>query len=106
MATTAGASAAIRKVFQLLEDNFDDQEGRYKNGYSDERIAKETGLSITAIHDHRVGAFGKIKPPSELKALRTELEELQRLYIKSDEEYRKQLDDLRRRIKAVESKYD
>ena len=35
----------MRKVFAALEDNFDAEKGEYLHGYSDERIAKETGIS-------------------------------------------------------------
>jgi len=106
MNATAAAGKATRRVFQLLEDHFDEAEGRYKEGWGDDKIAKETGLSITAVHDHRVAAFGRIKPPSELKELKRELEEVQRLYLKSDEEFKASVNRLKAKIKALEAKYD
>lgn len=106
MSTSPLASRAVRQCFQLLEDHFDEADGRYRDGYSDERISKETTLSITAVHDHRVAAFGKIKPPSELKELRRELEELQRLYLTMDQDFKAKLEELKRKIKAVGDKYD
>lgn len=106
MSATPAAGKAIRHVFQLLEDHFDETGGRYKDGWSDEKIAKETGLSIHAIHEHRVAAFGRIKPPGELGELKRELEEVQRLYLKSDEEFKAAIAQLKSKIKALEAKYD
>ncbi len=62
--------SAMRKVFAALEDNFDAEKGEYLHGYSDERIAKETGISVDGVKKYRIDGFGKLRPPSELDTLK------------------------------------
>lgn len=97
---------ALRKVFQLLEDNFDAGEGQFLAGYDDARIAKETGVSETAVKDYRTAAFGKLRPPTELHKCKQDLDELEALFLKTDGEFRQQIKELRQRVLVLQRKFD
>ena len=103
---TQTTGIALRKVFQLLEDYFDVELGSFKGDYSDERIAKETGVSKEAVKTYRVQAFGKIKPPSEMAVLQHELREIETLALQLDNDLRQKMKDFKLRLAAVERKFD
>jgi hypothetical protein len=103
---TPATGQALRKVFALLEDNFDTDAGQFRNDYSDERIAKETGISIDAVKNYRVSAFGKLKPPTELYNIQAQLRDLETLYLKTETEMKAGLKDLKARVAAVQRKFD
>ncbi len=109
--TTATASSplaakAMRQMFQLLEDNFDAEQGAYLHGYSDERVARECEISAAAVKHHRTLAFGKLKPPTELAVLNQEVEELQKLALQTDAEMRAKIKEINARISAIARKFD
>lgn len=52
----------LRKVHELLGDNFDETRGKYTNGYSDERVAKEAECSIVFVQKQRGEAYGELAP--------------------------------------------
>lgn len=62
-----------RDAHELIALAFDLANGIYKDGYSDARIAKETGLSEDWVARRREDEFGPLKEPDELAALRAEL---------------------------------
>lgn len=97
---------AMRKVFAALEDNFDAEKGEYLHGYSDERIAKETGISIDGVKKYRIDGFGKLRAPTELESLKREVEELQELFLKFENEMKDRLKDARARILTLQRKFD
>jgi len=97
---------AMRKVFAALEDNFDAEKGEYLHGYSDERIAKETGISIDGVKKYRIDGFGKLRAPTELDSLKREVEELQELFLKFENEMKDRLKDARARILTLQRKFD
>lgn len=97
---------ALRKVFQLLEDNFDAENGQYLEGYDDASIAKETGVSPNAVKEYRTAAFGKLKPPTELHKAKQDLDDLENLFLKTEGEIRQQIKDLRQRILNLQRKFD
>lgn len=103
---TQVTGVALRKVFQLLEDQFDGEAGCYRNDYSDERIAKETSISKDAVKQYRIQAFGKIKPPSEMMTMQQELRELENLALQLDNDLRQKLKDFGLRLRAVERRFD
>lgn len=98
--------SAMRKVFALLEDNFDADKGQYLAGYSDERISKETGISIDGVKKYRVDGFGKLQPPTELNAMKRDLEELERLFLTFESEHKAAVKDLRARMLQMQRKFD
>ena len=98
--------AAMRKVFALLEDNFDPEKGLFLHGYSDERIAKETGISADGVRKYRVDGFGKLKAPTELDKARSDLSELEALFLKTEGEMRAAIKDLKARIQTLQRRFD
>lgn len=98
--------AAMRKVFALLEDYFDASNGIYKNGYSDKKIATETGLSVEAVKKYRVDGFGKLQAPSELITLRQQIDELETLFLKTETDIKAQIKDARARILQLQKGFD
>lgn len=103
---TPATGAALRKVFALLEDHFDTDAGRFRNDYDDARIAKETGISLDAVKNYRVAAFGKLKPPTELHNIQTQLRELEALYLKTEAEMKAGVKDLKARLLNLQRKFD
>lgn len=103
---TPTTGAALRKVFALLEDNFDADVGMYKDGWSDERIAKETQVSPNAVKEYRTSAFGKLKPPTELHKISQDLRELETLFLKTENEFREKIKDLKARVLLMQRKFD
>lgn len=103
---TPPAAAALRKVFQLLEDHFDGTEGQYKNEYTDDRIAKETGISKDAVKQYRQNAFGKIKPPTELQLIRMDLAELEKFALTTESEIKSKVKELTNRLNTLQRKFD
>ena len=105
-AITPTTGQALRKVFQLLEDNFNIEAGCYAPGFDDARIAKDTGISTQAVKEYRTSAFGKIKPPTEFMLLRQDIDGLETAFLKTDAEFREKLKDLKQRILLVQRKFD
>lgn len=97
---------ALRKVFQMLEDNFDAGEGQFLHGFDDARIAKETGVSEAAVKEYRTTAFGKLKPPTELHKAKMDIEELESLFLRTEGEIRQQIKDIKQRVLQIQRKFD
>ncbi|MFZ2620863.1 MAG: hypothetical protein WAX89_08340 [Alphaproteobacteria bacterium] len=58
---SADALKLRRKAIGLLDEHFDADKGVYRNGYSDERISKESGLALAALIVLREQNFGELK---------------------------------------------
>lgn len=115
-AVTAAATpsaAAIRSqatMFRHLGDHFDADAGRYSDGWSDEKIAKETGLSAQTVAAFRVEAFGAIKEPPEVAALAADIATFDSMLIEAaasietmkgtQREMKQRLDQLRKKFGA------
>lgn len=67
------AKAARRDAHELIAITFDIPTGQYRDEYSDERIAKETGVSIEWVKQRREDEFGPMKEPDELAQMRKQL---------------------------------
>lgn len=105
-AITPLSGKALRAVFQLLEDQFDAEAGQYRGDWTDEKIAKETGISKEAVKQYRVNAFGKIKPPSEIGVLRQELRELETFALQTENDIKQRVKDITLRLSALERRFD
>ena len=103
---TQKATVSLRKVFQLLEDQFDDENGVYRNDYSDKRIADETGISENTVKQHRTQAFGKLRPPTELHQMQQELKEIETLTLQLDNDLRRKVKDFELRLSRFAKKFD
>jgi len=97
---------ALRKVFQILEDNFDSGVGQYLHGYDDARVAKETGISEAAVKEYRTAAFGKLKPPTDLHKLKQDLADLETAFLKIDAEFREKIKDVKQRVLILQRRFD
>lgn len=53
--------AKIPEMYMILGDYFDAAKGRYRDGWSDARVARETGLSEAMVKSRRESDFGKLK---------------------------------------------
>lgn len=103
---TPATAKALRDMFTLLDTVFDIEAGVYQEGYSDEKIAKETGISPDAVKNYRVQAYGKLKPPSEFHILTQQLRELETLYLQTDQTMKEGLKDLKAKIANMQRKFD
>lgn len=72
-AQSDAAKRAHRLVMMELEEAYDEAKKGYKPGYSDAKIAQDTGASETHVRNTREQYFGPIAEPSELSVLREEL---------------------------------
>jgi hypothetical protein len=82
---SVSAKEAKREALRWLDESFDLVKGKYLDGMTDEKIAKEVGLSHKAIADLRAEFGYDIKTPPEVEqwrkqidALRFDLEKFQR----------------------------
>lgn len=66
---TPAQKAAVRN---LLDKHFDDAAGRYLEGYTDERIAKDLNIPWAFVTQLREAAYGPLKSDPEVDALRKE----------------------------------
>lgn len=79
-----------REAHGLIDMAFDIGLGRYEQDYSDERIAKETGLPKEWVAKRREDEFGPIKEPNDLAVIRQEVATAKGVW----EQAVKKLDDL------------
>lgn len=75
-AVSADTHKATAKMHQLLSLHFDIDEGKYAEGWNDERVSKESGISTIHITEVRNIAYGEIKEPEEITLLRNEIKSL------------------------------
>lgn len=87
-APTFDAKAARREAHELIAMTFNIPTGQYSDGYSDERIAKETGIGVDWVKQRREDEFGPLKEPDELTAMR------------------KQLADAAAKVESIKSQFD
>lgn len=76
--STPEARRATRRMNELLAAHFEEPSqgaayGRYAKDWSDERVAKECGLSVAEVGRYRDDAFGRVEAPA-LVNLRRDLE--------------------------------
>ena len=73
---TPSARASRAEAVTAIVSYFNVAEGRYEDGWSDARIAKETGLPEDFVAKRRNEDFGPIKEPKEFAELRAEAKSL------------------------------
>lgn len=82
-AMTARPSPAAMKaqaqMFHLLSSHFDADTGRYAKGWSDAKIAADTGLAGDVVAEFRDAGFGALKDAPEIVAIRAEIATLETL---------------------------
>jgi sugar lactone lactonase YvrE len=77
-AVSADTHKAQAKMHQLLTLHFDADEGAYEDSWNDERVSKESGISITHVGEVRAIAYGDIKEPHEITKLRADLAKVEK----------------------------
>lgn len=75
------AIKAQAKMFNLLSIHFNPDDGRFAKGWSDKKIADETGVAVDLVASFRVEGFGELKEPSEIASLRQEISALEGLVV-------------------------
>ncbi|OWQ98007.1 hypothetical protein [Sphingopyxis witflariensis] len=78
------STAAVKsqaKMFTLLSQHFDAETGHYAKGWSDKKVADESGASPAMVSAVRAEAFGELKEPSEISALRSDISTLESLMV-------------------------
>ncbi|OYZ97679.1 MAG: hypothetical protein B7X99_13590 [Rhizobiales bacterium 17-65-6] len=66
------ASSALVIAYMLLEEKYDKATKAYRAGYSDELVAKETGLSVAVVAKRREDDFGPLVVDTTVEDLRNE----------------------------------
>lgn len=71
---TPAAMKAQGQMFQLLTLHFDTEKGQYAKGWSDKKIAADTGLAIDHVAAFRSECFGALRDAPEVVALRADFD--------------------------------
>lgn len=97
-----------RQVYSLLENVFDEAQGRYEKGWSDERIGKQLDVATNAVEKIRREAYGEIREDPKIVALREDLESLKKDLAKAEEKVlndaTRQIEPLRNRVQVLEKR--
>lgn len=72
------AKRAHRMVMMLLEDQYDEANKRYRPGWDDEKVAKETGAAKAHVAATREQYFGPAGEPEQVAQLRADLLAMER----------------------------
>ena len=78
--TSAAAMRAQVVMMRLLDDHFDGDKGVYADGWCDQRVAKESSLSLAMVQQFRIAGFGDLKTDPELERLQADLQSLKVLF--------------------------
>lgn len=73
---SAAAKKVHRAVMEALMSVYDDDGKRYTSGYTDAKVAEETGAACEYVRKVREDYFGPVAIPPEFTALRGELDAL------------------------------
>lgn len=99
------AMKAQVQMFTLLSAWFDADKGAYATGWSDQRVAKETGLAVELVVEYRRTGFGELKEPSEIAALRSDINALEALQRESAASFAQGLAELRAKLARVSERF-
>ncbi|WP_380873620.1 hypothetical protein ACFB49_42720 [Sphingomonas sp. DBB INV C78] len=98
------AMKAQAAMFRLLSDHFDVEKGAFALGWSDEKIAAETGLAKDVVTEFRRAGFGEIKEPTELQAIRADINALEQLAREHLQGVTAEIAGLRSRLAQISSR--
>lgn len=73
---TADARKVHRAVMEALMSVYDDDGKRYSAGYTDQKVADETGAAVEYVRKTREEFFGPVAVPAELNEVRQEMDAL------------------------------
>jgi hypothetical protein len=92
---------AIGKVHKLLGKHFNNETGQFDAGWSDQKVASETGLAPDAVAAFRKASFGELKEAPEVAALRGDIASLAQLYKEHADTMVKEIAALRTRLQKI-----
>lgn len=100
-AVSADTHKATAKMHQLLSLHFDPDGGRYEDGWNDERISKDSGISLTHVTEVRNIAYGELKEPEEITKLRNDIKSLNELISETLVAAQKEVNALNKRVSEI-----
>lgn len=100
-AVSADTHKATAKMHQMLSLHFDGDEGRYADGWDDERISKESGISVVHVAEVRNVAYGELKEPEEITLLRNDIKSLNELIGETLITAQKEVNALNKRVAEI-----
>lgn len=92
------ARMAHRLAMQFLEDQYDEANKNYRPGWSDAKIAEQSGTSAKHVAEIREQFFGPLSMPGELGTLRQELAAAIAEYVDQKSQTLAKLRDLEKRF--------
>ena len=106
--TSPIAAKAQVQMVRLLSDHFDADTGAFVDGWTDEKIATQTGIALKAVVTFREAGFGPLKEPEEITKLAKEIEAFRGMVRDADEMLKLmtgELDTLETKLAEVRKRY-
>jgi hypothetical protein len=91
----------LRRLFTLLTQHFDEENGRYAQGWNDELIAKEANALLDFVVKYRRESFSELAEHPDLVKLREDIKTLHDDYALNATEVSQRLADLTGRLDAL-----
>lgn len=95
VAPSVDAKAARREAHDRIAIYFNIEKGSYSDGYSDMRIAEETGVAVAWVKQRREEEFGQLKVPSEIQEIVNEVSKLHSELNEVKHKYQRALEDFK-----------
>lgn len=102
---SAAAVQGQAKMYRLLQEHFNVEDGAYGPEWSDERIAKDCSLSLEFVAAIRDEAFGPLKEPPEIAKLNADLEALASLFEEQTNQFKAEIATMRARIAEARKRF-
>lgn len=102
---TPAAMKAQANMFALLTTNFDSEAGTFTPGWSDAKVATDTGLAVEHVTEFSRAAFGELKEPSEVRALRDDINALDALAKEQAGSIQQEVASLRSRLAELSRRW-
>jgi hypothetical protein len=99
------AMKAQAAMFTLLQEHFDVDGGTYATGWTDQKIAIDTGLAVEHVTEYRRTCFGEIKEPSEIRQLRADINALEQLQKEAAAGFAQEITSLRSKLANVSARW-
>jgi hypothetical protein len=103
-AVSVDTHKATAKMHRLLTEHFDTEEGVYSEGWNDDRVAKESGMSASHVTEVRNLAYGELKEPDELIELKKDIKALHDLISETLVSAQKEVNALNKRADEIRAK--
>jgi hypothetical protein len=98
---THAAMKAQAQMFHALSEHFDPETGQYAAGWSDQKVATDTGLAPDVVAEFRKAGFGELKELPALATLRADIFSLEQLQREHHDTVTKEIAALRGRLSRV-----